>query len=78
MAFAAIKEALQPERVFMFDVTTRDIQLPFAIPYYQVQQYGGCTFMTAPGSTLSTGPNTEAVAAEKRKLWEKLKIIFAV
>lgn len=78
ITFAAIKDALLPQRVFMFDVTTEDIQLPFAIPYYQVQQYGGCTFMTAQGSTLSAGPNTEATAAEKRKLWEKLRVIFTV
>lgn len=78
ISFASIKEELKPQRVFMFDVTTNELQMPFSIPHYQVQQYGGCTFMCAPGSTLSSITNTASVVAEKRKLWEKMKIIFAV
>ncbi len=75
--FNDLKEPLQPQFVFLFDVTTHDIQLPFTIPHYQVQQYGGCTFMTAPIVTL-TNDNTDPVKTEKRKLWEKLKLIFNV
>lgn len=78
ISFASIKEELKPQRVFMFDVTTNELQMPFSIPNYQVQQYGGCTFMCAPGTTLSSVANTASVVAEKRKLWEKLKIIFGV
>ncbi len=75
--FAALKDQLQPKQILMFDATIQDLQLPFTIPYYQVQQYAGTTFMTAPAATLSDA-NTEAVKIEKRKLWEKLKLIFAV
>jgi hypothetical protein len=75
--FNELKELLQPQFVFMFDVTTHDIVLPFTFPHYQVQKYGGCTFMTAPIITL-TNDNAEFVKIEKRKLWEKLKLIFNV
>lgn len=75
--FAALKDQLQPKQILMFDAAMQDLQLPFTIPHYQVQQYAGTTFMTAPAATLSDA-NTEAVKIEKRKLWEKLKLIFAV
>jgi len=75
--FNELKEQLQPQFIFMFDVTTHDIQLPFTIPHYQAQQYSGCTFMTAPIVTLTTD-NTNPVKTEKRKLWEKMKVIFNV
>jgi hypothetical protein len=75
--FNELKELLQPQFVFMFDVTTQDIQLPFTFPNYQVQNYSNCTFMMAPAVTL-TNDNSELIKIEKRKLWEKLKLIFNV
>jgi hypothetical protein len=76
--FADIKQQLQPQHVLMFDVSTNNLSLPFSIPNYQVQQYGGCTFMSAPAVTLSADKATEAIKTEKRQLWEKLKGIFNV
>ena len=70
-------ERLQPRCLFLFDVNTTDIQLPFAIPHYQLQQYSGCTIMTSPAVNLSEN-STDEVKAEKRKLWLKLKQIFNV
>lgn len=75
--FAALKDQLQPKHVLMFDTLVQDIKLPFTIPHFQIQQYAGTTFMTAPALTLSDAA-TDAVKMEKRKLWEKLKIIFSV
>jgi hypothetical protein len=75
--FSSLKDGLQPKITLMFDVTTQDIQLPFAIPHYQVQRYADCTFMTAPLNTLSTDTQ-EPLRSEKKKLWEKLKLIFNV
>ena len=75
--FSSLKETLQPKVALMFDVTTQDIQLPFTIPHYQVQRYSDCTFMTAPIITLTTD-NKEPIRSEKKKLWEKLKLIFNV
>lgn len=75
--FNDLKELLEPKVVFMFDVTSQDIQLPFTFPHYQVQKYNDCTLMTAPVITLAND-NSELVKIEKRNLWEKLKLIFNV
>lgn len=75
--FATLKEQLQPRHVLMFGVTTQQVQLPFAMPDYQVQQHGNCTILSAPIITLSTVKDDKAINAEKRKLWESLKRIFS-
>ena len=75
--FSSLKETLQPKVALMFDVATQDIQLPFTIPHYQVQRHADCLFMTAPANTLST-ETQEPVRSEKKKLWEKLKLMFNV
>src|SRR5689334_11986180 len=75
--FSSLKETLQPNVALMFDVTTQEIQLPFTIPHYQVQRHADCVFMTAPVVTL-TAENKEPTRSEKRRLWEKLKLIFDV
>jgi len=76
--FLLIKQQLDPQYVLMFDVTAKDIALPFSIPNYQIQKYGGATFMMVPAITLSANKTTESIKVEKRNLWEKLKIIFNV
>ena len=76
--FSIIKEQLQPQYVLMFNVTTNEVELPFNMPDYQVQKYGGTTFMMAPAITLSADKTTDSIKTEKRNLWEKLKVIFNV
>ena len=76
LVYAVLSEQLKAEKVFLFGLSAANIELPLQFPHYQVQQYAGITFMTAPAITLSN-PDTDAVKSEKRKLWEKLKLIFA-
>lgn len=78
ITFTLIEKELHPQYVLMFGVTTNDLLLPFSIPSYQVQQYGGSTFMTAPAITLSADKTTESIKIEKRNLWDKLRTIFKV
>jgi hypothetical protein len=78
LSFAQIKEQLDPQYVLLFDVAANEIALPFSIPNYQVQKYGGATFMIAPAITLSADKTTDSIKTEKRNLWEKLKVIFNV
>jgi hypothetical protein len=68
--FTEIKAQLQPHFLLLFDIATTSIQLPFAIPHYQLQQYAGSTIMTSPATNLSED-NTEERKIEKRKLWLK-------
>jgi hypothetical protein len=73
--FLSLKEVLNPKFVFLFDIDFLQLQLPFTMPEYQIQQYDHCTFMIAPAITLSSN-NDDAVRKEKKKLWENLKKIF--
>ncbi len=73
--FTRLKE-LNAKQILLFGVTTEQIQMPFAIPYYQVQNYAGCTILAAPIVTLAPpAQTTDGIKAEKRKLWESLKRI---
>lgn len=70
-----INKALNPEVCILFGVEPENIQLPFTVPYYQVQQFGSTRFLLAPAFTAF---NEEAADAklEKTRLWVSLKKIF--
>lgn len=74
-SFDLIKNDLLPNTCILFDVKAQSIALPFTIPNYQIQQYGGCTFLMAPAIDSFGGESTEAKLA-KTKLWVSLKTIF--
>jgi hypothetical protein len=75
--FPEIKAALSPKYCLLFDVNAQQIQLPFAIPHYQIQPYGGCVFMMAPAFT-AFDPAAANAKLDKTKLWVSLKEIFKV
>jgi hypothetical protein len=76
VGFAQLQTELKARHIFLFGVTTEQIQLPFAIPDYQVQNYAGCTILRSPVLTLvAPAKTTDGIKAEKRKLWESLKRI---
>ncbi len=74
--FEEIKPTFLPEKVLLFDVTTKELGLPFIIPYFQVQQFDGCIYVCAPGIVLENDESDENIKAEKKKLWTSLKKIF--
>lgn len=75
-SFEKIREEFSPKKILLFDVTTQAIGLPFTIPHYQVQQYDGCMYISAPGLTLEENDNDKNIKAEKLKLWASLKKMF--
>jgi len=76
VVFTQLQKEFQATHIILFGITTGQIQLPFAIPDYQAQNFAGCTILKAPEITLAAPANTtEAIKAEKRKLWESLKKI---
>lgn len=76
VVFTQLQKELKANHIILFGVTTEQIQLPFAIPDYQAQNFAGCTILKAPEITLATPANTtHTIKAEKRKLWESLKKI---
>jgi hypothetical protein len=77
ISYPAIKEKLQPAVLILFGVTAQEAGLPFAIPYYQVQQYDHCSILLAPSLTAMHGDSQEA-KLEKTKLWLCLKKMFNI
>ncbi len=76
ISFEELKPAFLPEKVLMFDITTKEIGLPFIIPHYQVQHFNDCIYVCAPGIVLDNNEGDENIKAEKKKLWASLKKIF--
>lgn len=77
MLFTDFQQQLAPQHFILFDVPTQNIQLPFTVPFYQLQQFGSTQFLLAPSLALMLG-NTEAVKMEKSKLWLSLKKMFNI
>lgn len=73
--FVEIKQELNPTTCLLFNVTAPTVKLPFTVPHYQVQEYGGCKFLMAPALTHYYGDSAES-KLEKTKLWVSLKLIF--
>jgi hypothetical protein len=76
-SYAELSEKLAPEFLLMLDVTTKEIQLPFTVPYYQIQKYNQCSFLLAP-SLRTMQDDTQEAKLEKSKLWLSLKKMFGI
>lgn len=70
--FRQLKKDLHPQFIISFGISALQMELPFSMPDYQVQQYDGCAILTAPalGQLNATTP---AAKTEKTKLWNSLK-----
>jgi hypothetical protein len=77
LGYSELKEKLSPRFMLLFDVTAKQLQLPFTVPFYQVQQYDSCQFLLAPSLIRMLGDSQEA-KLEKSKLWLSLKKMFGV
>lgn len=75
VTFNEIKKELDPEVCILFNVASGNIELPFTVPHYQVQQFGGTRFLLAPAFTAFNEQAADA-KLEKTKLWVSLKKIF--
>ncbi len=73
--FSFIKEKLSPRYVLVFQVSLQQLQLPFTVPYYQVQQFDQCQFLTAPSLQTMLGNDADA-KLKKSRLWLSLKKMF--
>ena len=75
LGFDELRAKSNPKIVLVFDLSPKELKLPFTIPVYQVQDYAQCRFLFAPSLTKMEADNAEA-KAEKTKLWNSLKILF--
>ena len=70
--FQRLKQDLQPVFIVAFGINALQMELPFSMPDYQVQQYSNCTILTAPALN-ELNQTTAAAKTEKTKLWNCLK-----
>ncbi|MBA4139519.1 MAG: hypothetical protein H0X70_03285 [Segetibacter sp.] len=77
ISFSVIKEQLNAENILLFDVEPSSINLPFSIPYFQVQRYAGCTILSAPAFSILNQP-MEQSRLLKSQLWVSLKQLFNI
>jgi len=75
--FNQLRKKMQAEYLLMFGMNTLQIQLPFTMPDYQVQQYDNCKIVTAPSLT-NLNNKTQQAKAGKTKLWKSLQNIFSL
>lgn len=75
LVYADLKQKLQPKFIIAFDLQTKEIQLPFTMPNYQVQLHDNCKFLFASSLKTMEGDSQEA-KLEKSKLWASLKNMF--
>ncbi|HSN07689.1 MAG TPA: hypothetical protein VLS85_01565 [Hanamia sp.] len=61
----------EPKKMLIFGVTTSDLDLPFDIPYFQVQPFQEQLYLTAP--YLKDFLNNTAL---KKELWKSLQKLF--
>jgi hypothetical protein len=69
---------LDAKYVFLFDVTTQEIGLPFSVTNYQIKVANNCTYLQAAAVALADNKTDNAIKLEKTKLWLALKNIFAI
>lgn len=75
--FSKLTQLMQINYCILFDVSLQSVQLPFSIPYHQVQPYNNCTFTYAPALQTMLGASEEA-KLQKSRLWLSLKKMFNI
>lgn len=75
--FARLQQLTQINHCILFEVSLQQVQLPFSIPYNQVQAFNNCTFTYAPSLRTMLGA-TEEAKLQKSKLWLSLKKMFNI
>jgi hypothetical protein len=66
-------EQFHPQKILLFGVNTQELDLPFEIPFFQIQSFQKQLYMTAP-QLKDFLNNTEL----KKQLWSSLQKLFAV
>jgi len=61
----------EPQKILVFGVTTAELELPFEIPYFQIQPFQKQFYLTAP--SLKDFLNNTAL---KKELWKSLQKLF--
>ena len=66
-----LTEQFESKKILIFGVTAADLELPFTIPFFQIQKYQEQTYLICP--SLSDFSDNVSL---KKELWNCLKKIF--
>ncbi|MGH2647442.1 MAG: hypothetical protein ACRDE8_07735 [Ginsengibacter sp.] len=64
---------LNPKKILIFDVPAANLDLPFTIPFFQVQNFHEQVYMLSPSLT-----ELQINKDLRKKLWESLQKIFKI
>ena len=73
ITYQRLIEELNASKILLFGITTQQLDLPFQIPFFQVQSYDEHAFMVAPA--LSEIQQNQQL---KKQLWNSLQKIFNI
>lgn len=69
--YQQFNEYFQPKKMLLFGVDTSDLELPFTIPFFQIQNFNSQEYLTAPAlKDLLENKNL------KKDLWKSLQKLF--
>jgi hypothetical protein len=71
--YTTLTEQLHADKILLFGVQPSELELPLQFPFYQVQKFNNQVYLSAP-----TLGQLEDDKAEKTKLWNCLKQVFAI
>lgn len=72
-----IHKELNPFKIIMLGVESKDILLPMNFPEYRVQPHGPCSYLMSPGLSTMVS-ETETSRNVKTQLWMALKQLFGL
>jgi DNA polymerase III psi subunit len=71
VSYRDLTEKFESKKILIFGVTAADLELPFTIPFFQIQKYQEQTYLICP--SLSDFSDNVSL---KKELWNCLKKIF--
>ena len=77
VAVAALRQQLSPTTILLFGLEPTAIRLPINFPFFKIQPYDQCTYLSVPALDQLTS-ETEESKLLKSKLWVCLKTLFDV
>jgi len=76
-SYSQLAEELNPSKVLLFGLEPSSIELPISFPNFQRQNFGGCTYLTAP-ALCEINQASEMGKQAKVQLWTNLQTIFGL
>ena len=73
LLYTDITEQLKAEKIFLFGLGVKALELPLQFPHYQVQHFNNQVYLSSPSLS-----DLQKDKEEKMKLWNCLKKIFSL